>query len=132
MKILFEGEDTVLGIVLGVLLIAQSEKYFSFSFSYQLLYLFVPLVFAFAVLDVVHHLSHLFMNFAPYLIIQVHNAANLLLLVGMGTVLFGYSLPLASGVGQWVFASPQNIFLAGAYFGVSYLIHMIYEKVIGA
>ncbi len=125
MKLLFASEDAVLGIVLGVLIVGFSGKYFSVP-SWNILWgvLFAVGVIM-TVLDVFHTLADLGRHPLVVILALLNNLIDAVFELAFMAKFFGFGIPVLSGFLNPVIAEPMYLFIIGIFFIVTSVIWLV-------
>ena len=93
MKFTFAAEDTIIGIICGLLLIGYTGRYFSFKLS-NVLYVIAFIVYAFFVLlDIVNELRDLTTHFGFIVLSLIHSLVDLLIALTLISFFSGWNIP---------------------------------------
>ena len=93
MKFTFAAEDTIIGIICGLLLIGYTGRYFSFKLS-NILYVIAFIVYAFFVLlDIVNELRDLTTHFGFILFSLIHSLVDLIIAFTLISFFSGWNIP---------------------------------------
>ena len=93
MKFTFAAEDTIIGIICGLLLIGYSGRFFSLKLSNTLYVIaFIAYVF-FLLLDIVNELRDLTTHFGFILLSLIHSLADLVIAFTLISFFSGWNIP---------------------------------------
>ena len=93
MKLIFEAEDAIIGIVCGLLLLGFTGKYFSLKLP-SVLYVIAFIIFIFFILlDLVNELKDLTTHFGFIVLSIVHNLADLAISLAFISHFTGWNIP---------------------------------------
>jgi hypothetical protein len=93
MKLIFESEDCLLGILFGLILIALSEKWFTIPYAKTILMVVIPIFAIIIILDIFHEFTNLGRHFMFIGGALLHNLIDLALCVAFYAMFFNFSLP---------------------------------------
>lgn len=124
MKLIFETEDCIVGIIFGLLLISLSGRYFAFSFAKNILYVIIPIYLIIIVLDIMHEMSNLTRHFIFVGSALLHNIFDIILGVALYAHFLSFSVPL---IGEYIplLADANVLFWLGAFEVVSHIIWLV-------
>ena len=93
MKFTFAAEDTIIGIICGLLLIGYTGRYFSFKLS-NILYVvaFIAYVF-FLILDIFNEIRDLTTHFGFILFSLIHSLVDLIIAFTLISFFSGWNIP---------------------------------------
>lgn len=93
MKFTFAAEDTIIGIICGLLLIGYTGRFFSFKLS-NILYAIAFIVYVFFVLlDIVNELRDLTTHFGFIVFSLLHSLADLVIALTLISFFSGWNIP---------------------------------------
>ena len=115
MKLAFDSEDAIIGIIVGLLVLGLSDKYYTLELN-KWIYILAAVVFSiFIILDIVNefHLfeSHPLMIF----ILVVHNLIDLVLMAAVFSKFSGYNMPYITEIIVPFLGDPVYLFYIGAF-----------------
>ena len=124
MKLIFESEDCVVGLVFGLLLLALSGKWFSLPFARTALIIVIPIFVIVIVIDIFHELTDLSRHFMFIGASIVHNAFDFVLCAALYASFFNWSLPLIGGYVPYL-ENPSVLLWLGLFEVVSHVIWLV-------
>lgn len=93
MKFTFAAEDTIVGIICGLLLIGYTGRFFSLKLS-SILYVIAFIVYAFfIVLDIFNEIRDLTTHFGFIILSLIHSFADLLIAFSLVSFFSGWKIP---------------------------------------
>ena len=93
MKFTFAAEDTIVGIICGLLLIGYAGRFFSLKLS-NILYAIAFIVYIiFLLLDIINELRDLTTHFGFILFSLIHSFVDLLIALTLASFFSGWSIP---------------------------------------
>jgi len=98
MKMIFESEDCILGILVGLAIIGMSGKLFNLPYAKTILMVLIPIYLIVIVLDVVHEFSELSRHFMFVGSALLHNTFDIILCVAFYALFFSFNIPLISSL----------------------------------
>ena len=125
MKLIFAAEDTIVGIVCGLLLIGLTETYFSLKLS-NTLYLVVFIVYAVVILmDIVNEVRDLTTHFVFIIFSLVHSIVDLAIALAFISHFGSWSIPYVTSALVPYLASQTVVFWMGAYLVIGNIVWLI-------
>jgi len=120
MKFIFEGEDCIVGIIIGLLLVGLSGKYFTIP---ELSPILLGLIFIGSVIFSVLDIFHTFHDFAGHIflivLLFINNLIDIFIELGYIGYAFNFNVPYVSQIIGPYLLEPTYMFLFGAFFVVS-------------
>lgn len=126
MKLLFEAEDCMVGIAVGILMVGLSGFYFTLP-ELNLLWAFVFLFsLVFTVLDVFYTFLDFGEDFLIHVLLLLNNIFDALIEVALAAKYFGLNFPYISDFINSFLDKPEVLFGLGIFFVVSSIFWLIY------
>lgn len=125
MKFTFAAEDTIIGIVCGLLLIAFTGKFYSLKLNnYVYALLFAAYIF-FILLDIVNEAKDLSTHFGFIVLSLLHSFADLIIAVTFVSYFTSWKIPYITTTFVPYLQNQEVIFWAGAFLVVGNVIWLI-------
>ena len=125
MKLTFAAEDTIVGIVCGLLLIGFTGKFFNLKLS-PILYVLAFLVYVFFILlDLVNEIKDLTTHFGFIVFSILHSLADLAIALTMIAYFSKWTIPYISSILLHLVKNETAIFYLGAFLIVGNTIWLI-------
>ena len=125
MKVLFAAEDTIIGIVCGLLLIGFTGRFFSFKLS-DILYVIAFIVYAFFILlDIFNELRDLTTHFGFIVFSLLHSFVDLAIAVTFISYFSGWSIPYITSTFVPYLQNEANMHYAGIFLVIGNAIWLI-------
>ena len=124
MKFLFESEDCIVGIIVGLVMVGLSGRYFQLP-NIPLLWGFVfTISLAFTIFDVIHTFSDLGGHPLLIVLLLINNAIDFILEAALAAMYFGMTLPFFSLLNPYL-SNPAVLYAAGIFFIISSIFWII-------
>lgn len=125
MKLIFAAEDTVIGIICGLLLIGLTGHFFSLKLS-DIIYLIAFIIYAFFILlDIFNEVRDLTTHFGFILFSLLHSLVDLLIALTFVSHFSGWNIPWITSVFVPYLQNEAMIFYAGIFLVVGNAIWLI-------
>ena len=125
MKVLFAAEDTIIGIICGLLLIGFTGRFFSFKLS-DILYIIAFTVYAFFILlDIFNELRDLTTHFGFIAFSLAHSIMDLGIAVTFISHFSGWSIPYITSTFVPYLQNEANMYYAGIFLVIGNAIWLI-------
>jgi hypothetical protein len=119
MKLLFEFEDAVVGIICGLLLIGFTGRFFSLKFG-NIVYITPFVVFSIAIiLDILFEFTNLKVHFGFTIISIIHSIIDFIISITFITYFSGWNIPLITSTFVPYLQNEVFIFWIGIFLVVS-------------
>ena len=93
MKLFFEFEDAIIGVICGLLLIGLTGRFFSLKFN-NFVYMVIFIIFVVAiVLDLIFEFSNLKVQFAFTIVSIIHSIVDLVIALAFISYFSGFNMP---------------------------------------
>lgn len=125
MKLLFEAEDCLIGIGIGLLMIGLSGKYFSVPEWPYLWAIAFFISFLFTIFDVVHTFSDISGHISLMILLIINNVADAIIEIALTAKFFGLEIPTLSAFLNPYFNMPGIMFAFGIFFIISSVFWLI-------
>lgn len=125
MKFIFAAEDTIIGIICGLLLIGLTGRFFSLKLSNMIYVLvFIAYVF-FLLLDIVNELKDLTTHFGFIVFSLVHSIVDLGIAATFVSYFSGWNIPYITSTFVPYLKNETFIFYAGMFLVISNVIWLV-------
>ena len=125
MKLLFAAEDTIIGIVCGLLLIGLTSRFFSLKLS-DTVYIIAFVIYAvFILLDIVNEVRDLTTHFGFIVFSLLHSILDLVIALTFISYFSGWNIPYVTGIFVPYLKNEPTIFYAGILLVVGNVIWLI-------
>lgn len=125
MKFIFAAEDTIIGIICGLLLIGYTEKYFSLKLG-GITYAIIFLIYTFFILlDIVNEVKDLTTHFGFIVFSILHSLADLAIALAVSSHFSGFNIPYITALIVPYLASQDMMFFTGAFLLIGNVIWLI-------
>ena len=125
MKLLFAAEDTIIGIICGLLLVGLTGRFFSLKLS-DAIYVIAFVIYGFFILlDIVNEVRDLTTHFGFILFSLLHSFADLGIVLAVISKFSGWSIPYVTSILAPYLQNESNIFYAGAFLVAGNVIWLI-------
>ncbi|MBW2977769.1 hypothetical protein KY331_02905 [Candidatus Woesearchaeota archaeon] len=121
-KLLFDAEDCIVGIIFSLLIIALSGKWFKIPYVWNLLLIVIPILAVFIIFDLISEFADLGRHFLFIGLSILHNIFDLILGVGFYALYFKLQIPLISFIVPYL-SNNTFLFWLGA---VEVVIHIVW------
>lgn len=119
MKLIFEAEDCIVGIGIGLLMIGLSGKYFTLPKLNYLWAIAFFVSFLLTIFDVVHTFSDLAFHPMLLVLLLANNIIDGIIEIALTAKYFGFTLGKVSTLLNPYFDKPEVMFIIGIFFIVS-------------
>ena len=125
MKLIFAAEDTIIGIICGLLLIGLTGRFFSLKLS-DVIYVIAFIIYGFFILlDIVNELKDLTTHFGFILFSLLHSFVDLVIALTFTSHFSGWNIPYITPTFVPYLQNEAMIFYAGAFLVVGNVIWLI-------
>ena len=125
MKLIFAAEDTVVGIICGLLLVGFTGTFFSLKLS-DIVYVVAFIIYSFFILlDVFNEVRDLTTHFGFIMFSLLHSFVDLLIAITAISHFSGWSIPFITSVFVPYLQNESTIFYAGIFLVVGNVIWLI-------
>lgn len=125
MKFIFAAEDTIAGIVCGLLLIGYTGRYFSLKLGNGLYVLAFIAYAVFLLMDIVNEIKDLTTHFGFILFSLTHTLIDLALALGVISYFSKFNIPYITSAIVPYLQAENALFYAGAFLVVGNVIWLI-------
>ena len=125
MKLIFAAEDTVVGIICGLLLIGFTGTFFSLKLS-DIIYVIAFIIYAFFILlDIFNEMRDLTTHFGFIMFSLLHSLADLLIALTAISHFSGWSMPYITSVFVPYLQNASMMLYAGIFLVVGNVIWLV-------
>ena len=118
MKLSFDAEDAIIGILVGLLVLGLSGKYYQMELN-KWVYIIAAAAFAiFIVLDILNEIVKFESHPLTIGILVIHNLIDLVLMAALFSKFSEYSIPFVTENVVPYFGDPVALFYIGAFLAV--------------
>ena len=125
MKLIFAAEDTIVGIICGLLLVGFTGRFFSLKLS-NVIYVIAFIIYSFFILlDIVNEVRDLTTHFGFILFSLLHSFADLGIALTFISHFSSWNIPYVTSIFVPYLQNEANIFYAGAFLIIGNIIWLI-------
>lgn len=125
MKLTFAAEDTIIGIICGLLLIGLTGRFFSLKLS-DIIYVIAFIVYAiFILLDIVNEIRDLTTHFGFVVFSLAHSLIDLGIALTVISHFSGWNIPYITSIFVPYLQSEANMYYAGVFLVIGNAIWLI-------
>ena len=118
MKLSFDAEDAIIGILVGLLVLGLSGKYYQMELN-KWVYIIAAAAFAiFIVLDILNEIVKFESHPLTIGILIIHNLIDLVLMAALFSKFSEYNIPFVTETIVPYFSDPVALFYVGAFLAV--------------
>lgn len=125
MKIAIEAEDSIIGIVCGLLLLGLTGTFFTLKLSNIVYAMFFIIFIIFIILDLINEIRWLASYFKIVLLSMLHNLADLAIALAFVSHFTGYNIPAITSRLVPYLQNDQIIMWAGIFLAVTNTIWLV-------
>ncbi len=126
MKLLFEAEDCLVGIGIGLLIVGLSGKYYTVPEWGVLWGIAFFFSFIMTILDVIHTFSDIGGHIVMLMILFINNAADAIIEIALAAKFLGFEIPRISAFLNPFLDRPEVMLGIGIFFIISSVFWLIY------
>jgi len=125
MKLIFAAEDTIIGIICGLLLVGFTGRFFSLKLS-DIIYVIAFVIYGFFILlDIVNEIRDLTTHFGFILFSLAHSFVDLVIALAVISNFSGWSIPYITSIFVPYLQNESYVFYSGAFLVVGNVIWLI-------
>lgn len=125
MKIAIEAEDSIIGIVCGLLLLGLTGTFFTLKLSNIVYAMFFIIFIIFIILDLINEIRWLASYFKIVLLSMLHNLADLAIALAFVSHFTGYNIPAITSRLVPYLQNDQIIMWAGIFLAVTNAVWLV-------
>src|SRR3989338_7521759 len=115
MKLAFDYEDAIVGIIIGLLVLGLSGKYFSLTMNKLIYVIGFAIFIVFIILDVLYEFTQWSCSMIITFLLVIHNIIDGIISVAFISKFTGYSVPFITQYLVPLLESPANLFYIAAF-----------------
>ena len=125
MKLIFAAEDTIIGIICGLLLVGLTGRFFSLKLS-DITYVIIFVIYGFFILlDIFNEIRDLTTHFGFIIFSLLHSFVDLIIALTFASHFSGWSIPYITSAFVPYLQNEGVVFFAGAFLVVGNVIWLI-------